>query len=328
MALPGKNDCITDVTGIRVGHAQDLEAKTGVTVLLCEKGAVGGVDARGFATGSRELAVLSPLHLVPFVHALALAGGSAYGLAAADGVMAFLEEKGIGFDLGGVKVPIVPAAVIFDLSFGDSKVRPDKAMGYQACLNAGSGPVSQGSVGAGTGATMGKLYGMARAMKGGLGTASITLPQGIVVGALAVVNSFGDIYDYTTGKVLAGAREKDGPGLAITAEKLKEMPGPLELEPQNTTLGVIATNAKLSRAEASMMAFMGHDGLARSINPAHTSFDGDIIFALSVGDLECDVNILGSAGAEVLSMAIKRAVMEADGFGILPAWKDLHGEKS
>lgn len=327
MTLPGKNDCITDVPGIKVGHAQDMEAKTGATVLLFESGAIGGVDARGFATGSRELATLAPTHLVATVHALALAGGSAYGLAAADGVMLFLEEKGIGFDVRGVKVPIVPAAVIFDLVFGDPKVRPDKEMGYQACLNAGCGPVCQGSVGAGIGATIGKLYGMERAMKGGLGTASITLAHGIVVGALAVVNCFGDVYDYKTGKMLAGTREKQGPGLAISADKLKQMPGPILLSPENTTLGVIATNAQLTKAEASMIATMGHDGLARAINPSHSAFDGDIVFALSVGLLECDVNRVGSAGAEVLSIAIKRAVTEADGFGILPGWRDLHAEK-
>lgn len=315
---------ITRVPGIKVGHAHDLKGKTGVTVILCEGGAVGGADARGFASGTRELGALSPLHLVEVVHAVVLAGGSAFGLSAADGVMQYLEERGIGYDVRGVVVPIVPAAVIFDLGFGDSKPRPDKEMGYRACLAATSRPLPQGSVGAGTGATVGKLYGTGQAMKGGLGTASQLLPGGLIVGALAVVNCFGDVYDCSSGTLLAGARTRaKSVTLAHTGRRLKRMEGPLTIQGENTTLIVVATNVRLTKKEANMVAAMAHDGIARAVVPAHTAYDGDVTFCLSCGSREGDVNKIGSAAVEVVAGAILNGVTRAKGFGIVPACEDL-----
>lgn len=316
-------DALTDVPGITVGHAQDLAAKTGVTVVLCPEGSVGGVDARGFAYGARDLGPLCPTHLVGSIDALMLAGGSAFGLAASDGVMQYLEEQGRGFDLAGVKVPIVAGAVIFDLSFGSSKVRPDKEMGFKACLNATAGKIAQGSVGAGTGATVGKICGIPQAMKGGLGTVSLTLDKGLVVAALAVVNAFGDVVDPETGQILAGARNKEGTGWAYTEELIKESDIVYSAFGQSTTLGVVATNGRLSRAQASIVATAGHDGLARAIRPAHTIYDGDIVFALATGQVTCQVSQVATAGAEALARAIKRAVVEADGLGLVSAHVDL-----
>lgn len=316
-------DNLTDIPGISVGHAQDDQAKTGVTVILCQRGAAGGVDARGFAAGTRDIAPLSPSHLVTRIHALVLAGGSAYGLAAADGAMKFLEEKGVGFLIRGVRVPIVPAAVIFDLGF--SLRRPDKEMGYQACLNAAAGKLAQGSVGAGTGATVGKLFGLTQAMKGGVGSASIILDGGLIVAALAVVNSFGDVCDPESGQILAGAREKGGKSLAVTSEKMVQGAFSSSAVFESTTLGVVATNAELTKAEAGVLATMGHDGLARAVRPAHTCFDGDVVFALSLGDIKADVNRVGVAGAKVLAEAIKRGVTEADSLGMAPSYRDFRG---
>lgn len=318
-------DALTDVPGIKVGHTQDFTARTGVTVILCPEGTVGGVDARGFATGTRDLGPLWPTHLVRNIDALVLAGGSAFGLAATDGVMQYLEEQGQGFDLAGVRVPIVPGAVIFDLSFGSSKVRPDKEMGYKACLNAIAGKIAQGSVGAGTGATVGKIWGISQAMKGGLGSASLALENGLVVAALAVVNAFGDVVDPETSKILAGARKKEGTSWANTQELMKQGVIAAAAFGQNTTLGVVATNGRLSRAQACMVASTGHDGLARAIRPAHTIYDGDIVFALATGQITCQISQVATAGAEALARAIKRAIVEADGLGLLPAYRNFKG---
>lgn len=312
---------ITDVVGIKVGHATDTRAATGCTVVLCEEGAVGGVDVRGSAPGTRETDVLRPMTLVERVHAVLLTGGSAFGLAAADGVMRFLEERGIGFDATVAKVPIVPAAVIFDLMIGSPTVRPTAEMGYAAAQAASRGPVEEGSVGGGTGATVGKLLGPRSATKGGVGTWAVGLPGGIVVGALVVVNAFGDIIDDRTGQVLAGARDPGGQRFLNTAQALlsgRSAPG----FATHTALAVIATNAGLSKEQANKLAQLGHDGLARVISPAHTMLDGDTVFALSTSTSKADMVALGAAAAEAVAEAVKRAVRLAKGLGGIPGLAD------
>ena len=322
---------ITDVPGIRVGHASDFKALTGCTVILCEEGAVGSVDVRGTASGTRQLDALSPLHLVDRIHAILLSGGSAFGLDAAGGVMAYIEEIGKGFEVLNTRVPNVPTAVIFDFGIGDFRVRPEGAMGYQACLNA-SRSVEEGSVGVGTGATVGKLFGIERAMKGGVGTSSIKGPGGLIVGALVVVNAFGDVIDPDTHEILAGARvAKNSPRLANSAKwmrrgvtkkpfapmKRNNMPG------QNTTLAVMATNADFSKKEMTQAIQIAHCGLAKSISPLHTTSDGDVIFGLSLGKNKADVNTVGLLGEIVLMASVKRAITQADGLGVIPAHRDL-----
>ena len=315
---------ITDVPGIEVGHASDFEALTGCTVILCGEGMVGGGEVRGMAAGTRGVEALSPFHLVDRVQGVLLAGGSAFGLDALGGVMAYLEERGRGFDVGITTVPIVPAAVIFDLYLGDHRVRPDREMGYRACCNASAGSVAEGSVGAGTGASVGKLFGIRRAMKGGLGTASVTGPQGVVVGALAVVNSFGDVVDPQTGRILAGARlSESGAELANSALQMRQGVVREEFREQNTTLGVIATDASFSKLEANRIARMAHDALARVLSPAHTLFDGDAIFVLCGGDRRADLHTVALLAEEALCQAVVRAVKQAEGFGIIPAYKDI-----
>lgn len=310
---------ITDVEGILVGHRSDFEGLTGCTVLLFPEGAVGGVDIRGSASGTRELDALTPLHLVEKVHGLLLAGGSAFGLEAAGGLMQYLEERGIGFDVGVTKVPIVPAAILFDLKIGDFRARPDKAMGYQACLNA-SREVEEGSVGAGTGATVGKLFGIEWAMKGGLGTSSLELSGGIIVGVLVVVNAFGDVVDPPTGRILAGTRDpKDGRTLPGTASLMKAGVRRKAFTGENTTLAVVATNAILTKIEATKIAQMGHDGLARVISPVHTTWDGDVVFAFSTGKVRGDLNAIGQGAAEAIAEATVRAIKKARGLGGIPA---------
>ncbi len=323
---------ITDVPGIRVGHASDFKALTGCTVILFEEGAVGGIDIRGSATGTRQIDAFSHLHLVEKIHAILLSGGSAFGLDAVGGVMNYLEEKKKGFDVAKTKVPIVPAAVIFDFGIGDFRIRPDQKMAYQACLNA-SKKVEEGSVGVGTGATVGKLFGIDRAMKGGVGTSSILGPRGIIVGALVVVNAFGDVIDFNSNLILAGARKsKRSLRLADSSKCMKKgvtrknfggtMPSDADIF--NTTLGVIATNANLSKKEANQVAQMAHSGLVKMISPFHTTFDGDLLFTISYGKKKADVNTIGLLGEIALSEAVKRAVIKADGFGIIPAYRDIH----
>jgi L-aminopeptidase/D-esterase-like protein len=323
-------NAITDIPGIQVGHAQDEEALTGCTVILCEKGAVGGVDQRGGAPGTREVDALHPMHLVNKVHGITLAGGSAFGLEAATGVMRYLEEKGVGFDTHIVKVPIVPAAILFDLGIGNAKVRPDASMGYLACQNASSDPPAEGNVGAGTGATVGKILGLGQCMKSGIGTASLEIGAGVIVGAIVAVNAFGDVIDPSTGQIIAGARSKDvgplhigAPGyFADTLQVMQTLIGRTVLgfgSRGNTVIGVVATNARLDKEAANKVAQMAHDGLARTIRPAHTMVDGDTIFAIATGEHVADVNIVGAFAAEVFAQAILRAVRSAKPIAGIPA---------
>jgi len=321
---------ITDVTGLRVGHAQDMQALTGCTVVLCEDGAVGGVDQRGGAPGTRETDALHPMHLVQKVHAVVLSGGSAFGLDSASGVVRYLEERGVGFDVRVARVPIVPAAILFDLGIGRSDVRPDADMGYQACLNASKDPPAQGNVGAGTGATVGKILDMGRAMKAGIGCASIDIGRGVVIGAIAAVNAFGDIVDPQTNQIIAGARTLtkgairigSGEYFADTMHVMKSLIGRTSLKfgsRSNSIIGVVATNARLNKEQANKMAQMAQDGLARTVRPAHTMLDGDTIFALSTGRRIADVNIVGAYAAEAFAQAILNAVHAARPIAGLPS---------
>jgi len=324
-------NAITDIPGVLVGHAQDAEALTGCTVILCEAGAVGGVDQRGGAPGTRETDPLRPLHLVQKAHAIVLAGGSAFGLDSASGAVKYLEEKGIGFDVGVARVPIVPAAILFDLGIGQSEVRPDAAMGYAACLAASGDRPAEGNAGAGTGCTVGKIFGLSRAMKAGIGTASMNLGGGAVVGAIVAVNCFGDVVDPAGGGIIAGARAADGdlhpPGtsayFADTLAVMKSLAGQPILrfatQRENTVIGVVATNALLSKEEANKIAQMAHDGLARAIRPAHTMLDGDTLFALATGEMPVDVNIVGAFAAEVVARAILNGVRAARPLAGLPS---------
>ncbi len=323
-------NAITAVPSIHVGHAQDDEALTGCTVVLCEAGAVGGVDQRGGAPGTRETDALHPLNLVSQVHAVVLAGGSAFGLDSAGGVVRYLEEREVGFNVGPVRVPIVPAAILFDLGVGSAEVRPGAEMGYQACLNASEEAPAEGNAGAGAGATIGKILGMGQAMKGGLGTASMDIGSGVIVGAIAAVNVFGDVLDPTNGRIIAGARTiHKGPVrigsnhyFADTMQVMKSLVGRTVLGfagRGNTVIGVVATNAKLDKVEANKVAQMAQDGVARTVRPAHTMLDGDTIFALATGERSADVNIVGAYAAEVFAEAIVRAVRAAQPVGDLPA---------
>ena len=324
---------ITDVPGVLVGQVEDLDAITGCTLILCKDGAVAGVDQRGGAPGTRETDLLAPMHLVQKVHAVLLTGGSAFGLDAATGVMRYLEEQGVGFDVRVAKVPIVPAAVLFDLGIGSADVRPDAEMGYAACLNASGDPPREGNAGAGMGATVGKILGMASAMKSGIGTASRNLGGGMVVGAIVAVNALGDVIDPRTGAILTGARPaKLGPAqiggegpYADTLEVMKSMIGKTVLRfasRGNTVIGVVATNAALSKEDANKVAQMAHDGLARTIRPAHTMLDGDTIFAISTGGRKADVNLVGAYAAEVIASAIVRAITAAESIADVPALRD------
>ncbi|MDE0086669.1 MAG: P1 family peptidase [Candidatus Poribacteria bacterium] len=297
------NRTLTAIDGIKVGHATDTTARTGCTVILCPEGATAGVDVRGAAPGSRETEAIRPGRLIQKVHAILLTGGSAFGLDAAGGVVQYLEEKGVGFPAGTVRVPIVPAAVIFDLHVGDARVRPDKEMGYQACLNATDEPVAMGSVGAGTGATVGKAPGVTPA-SGGVGSICRYLDNGLIVAALVVVNALGNVVNPETGEIVAGGKE-NGSFVDVTERLLDAniVPG------TNTTIGVVATNATLSVAEATRVAEMSHDGMARAIRPSHTMFDGDTLFTLATGvHIGSSVNTIGILAAEVVAEAIVNAV--------------------
>ncbi len=318
-------NAITDVEGIKVGHYTNLEAATGCTVVICEEGATAGVDVRGSAPGTRETALLNPVCMVEQVHAILLTGGSAFGLDAATGVMRYLEGCGIGFDVGVARVPIVPAAVLFDLDIGRADVRPDAEAGRKACLAAHTGPVPEGTVGAGTGARVGNFMGTAQATKCGLGTASQTIAGGIVVAALVAVNAVGDVVDPATNKIVAGFRNPSGSGFLSTVEQMKHMSKPGS-GLSNTALGVVATNAYLTKAQANKLAQMAHDGYAMAIRPVHTMFDGDTIFALATGKPDRapgDVSVIGAVAAEVMAQAIVRAAMTATGLAGIPAAADL-----
>lgn len=298
---------ICDVPGIRLGHAHDLVARTGCTVILPAAPAVAGVDVRGSAPGTRELELLRPVRLVQAIHGLLLTGGSAFGLDAAGGVQKYLEERGLGFDVGVTKVPIVPAAVIFDLAIGSAHVRPDAEMAYQACLSASANETRQGAIGAGCGATVGKLHGMVSSMAGGIGMASWRKGD-LAIGALAVVNAFGDVVDQKTGKILAGARHEDG-SFIDTLAHLKNFPvAPFSPWSGNTTLVAVATNAAFNKEEITKIAQMAQDGLPKAIRPTHTPYDGDIVFALSVGTERADVMAVGAIAAELVAEGIVKAV--------------------
>lgn len=324
------SNTITDVPGIKVGHAQDIEALTGCTVIITEKGAVCGVDQRGGAPGTRETDAVRPMHLVNEVHAVLLAGGSAYGLDAAAGVMKYLEEQNIGFNTGVARVPIVPGAILFDLAIGNPKIRPDAAMGYKACEAASIEPVLQGNVGAGTGATVGKILGPGQSMKSGIGSASIDIGSGIIVGALIAVNCFGDVVDPQTQKIIAGARSMQAGPIKIgsdgyfadTLNIMRSLTGRAIMgiaARQNTVIGVVATNARLTKEEANKIAQMAHNGLALTIRPAHTMMDGDTLFCLGTNQKGADVNIVGAFAVEAVANAVVQAVRNAKPAGGLPA---------
>jgi L-aminopeptidase/D-esterase-like protein len=306
---------ITDVPGVRIGHFTDTRRPTGCTVILTEAGAVGGVDVRGAAPGTRETDLLDPSNLVERVHAVLLSGGSAFGLDAASGVVRWLEEHGFGFPAGPALVPIVPAAILFDLGVGDPRIRPDAAAGYAACEAASADAPAEGSVGAGAGATVGKLFGMGRAMKGGIGTASARIGR-VTVGAIVAVNAVGDVIDPTSGAVVAGTRTEDGrrgPG-AVAAILRGELPPALQAG-MATTIGVVATDAVLTKAQARKLAQVAHDGLARTIEPSHTMWDGDTLFAVGTGQSGLPGNMLtlGVLAARVTASAVLRAVLAAKG---------------
>lgn len=314
------------IPGLQVGHAQDFAAATGCTVVLTPAGAVCGVDQRGGAPGTRETDLLRPMHWVEKVHAVLLTGGSAFGLAAADGVMHWLEERSIGFDTQVAHVPIVPAAVLFDLAIGRAEVRPDAAMGYAACQAAvnAAGDLQVGTIGAGAGATVGKILGPAGQMKGGLGAAVITLDHNLLVGALFAVNCLGDVVEPDTGHILAGARKLPEGHFIDTMYALKRQMTGGFTGSGNTVIGIVATNASLSKEAANKVAQMAHDGLARAIRPAHTMFDGDTIFALATGQGQpADVNLIGAYGAEATAQAIIDAVQQATSLAGVPALRDL-----
>ncbi len=320
---------LTDVEGIKVGHFTDHRRPTGCTVILCEKGAFAGVDVRGGAPGTRETDLLNPINTVQRAYAIVLSGGSAFGLDAASGVMRYLDEKGIGFKVGkaGV-VPIVPAAILFDLEIGDPKIRPTAESGYAACQVAGSGRVAEGNVGAGAGAVVGQLFGAEHAMKSGLGTASAHVGKtGIVVAAIVAVNAVGDVFNPENGEIVAGARAPGGKGFIDSMARIREGYR-VEMFSQvdkNSTIGVVATNASLTKTEMTKIAQMAQDGLARTINPVHTPWDGDTVFALATAERKEPVNegMIGALAADVMSQAILRAVVNATGIPGLPSYRDL-----
>ncbi|QIN83360.1 peptidase S58 family protein [Rubrobacter tropicus] len=316
-------DNLCDVPGVLVGHATNREGLTGCTAVLFDlpEGAVVGVDVRGSSPGTRETDRLGPIGAVRGTHGLLLTGGSAFGLAAAEGVVGFLEERGVGLDVGVARIPLVSAAVLFDLVVGDAKARPSAAMGYEAAVSAKSGPFEQGSVGAGTGASVGKVLGMERAMKGGVGSASVEPEEGLIVAAIAAVNAFGDVRDPETGETLAAPRLDDGT-LGDTAILLPEAVSRMRWG-ENTTLGIVATNARLTKPQAVKVAQMAHDGLARAVHPVHTTVDGDVVFAASAGTVEAAPDVVGSWGARVMQRAIIRAVRSAEGVAGIPAASEI-----
>lgn len=315
---------ILDVKGLKVGQAQDNEALTGCTVVICEEGATCGVDVRGSAPGTRETDLLDPINMVQKVHAVVLSGGSAFGLESTCGVSKYLEEKNIGFDSGVCKVPIVTGAVLFDLVVGDYKVRPDKEMGYKACLQASETELKQGNYGAGCGATVGKIKGPEYLMKGGIGSHSIKLDNGIVVAALIAVNAFGDIYE--DGKVIAGVLNDDKTQLLNTYEIMKKgfIKGGFSIN--NTTIGIVATNANLTKAQCKKISQMAHDGYAKSIFPIHTPHDGDTIFTMATGeiDVDNDVTLLGSLATEVVQESIIKAIKNAQSVKNIISYNELN----
>ena len=320
--MPAK---ITEVSGLRVGHAHDEQGRTGVTVILCDQPAVGAIDRRGSAVSTRQCDSLLPEHLLSRVDAIVLTGGSAFGLGCSSGVMDQLAARGIGMPSPGRPVPIVPTAALFDLGFGDGQAFPTPELARQAAENAET-DFAEGSVGAGHGATIGKLLGIGSAMKGGIGTASRRRGDGLIVGALAAVNAWGDIIDPATGRIVAGARDPQNPTTLLdTAATLGKLPDRKRsgFMMDNTVLVIVATNARLEKHLAGFVARMAQTGLARAVRPCHGPFDGDVVFALSLGDKPADLPAIGQMAADAVSEAIVRAVQTADGFGIVPDWKGL-----
>ena len=318
--------CITDVGGLRVGHFTHSERPTGCTVMLFDQPAVAAVDVRGSAPGTRETDLLNPINTVQQVHAILLSGGSAFGLDAASGVMRYLEEHGMGFRVGPALVPIVPAAVLFDLNVGNPKIRPNAESGYKACGAAVASGVVEGCVGAGAGATVGKLFGTEWAMKSGVGSASIKIDgTDLVVGAIVAVNAVGDVFDHETGQILAGARARDGKSFSNAVAQLRKGALINAAGGAHTTIGVVATNATLTKTEATKIAQMAHDGLARSINPVHTAMDGDTLFAAAIGTAKtkADLTTIGAVGAEAVAQAVRNAVLTATSIPGYPAHRDL-----
>jgi L-aminopeptidase/D-esterase-like protein len=314
------------VPGIKVGQVTLTGRPTGCTVVVAPPNTVGGVDVRGGAPGTRETDVLAPDNTVAIVNAVVLAGGSAFGLDAATGAMKYLEEQHLGYPVGTSVVPIVPAAILFDLGVGGHpEIRPDANCGYRAASTASAGPIEEGSVGAGAGATVGKLAGAARAMKGGLGTAALRRPDGLIVGAIVAVNAAGSVIDPRTGKPVAGIRTPDGRGLVDPFAFVRGGDAGGGASFANTTIGVVATNARLTKAQALRIAEMAHDGLARTIVPSHTPSDGDTLFVMGTGSLAGDTNVslVGQLAAEAVSDAILRAVRLAKGLPGYPAASDL-----
>jgi len=315
---------LTDIAGIKVGNAQDLKAATGCTVIICENGATAGVDVRGGAPGTRETDLLNPVNLVQQIHAVMLSGGSAFGLDAASGAMQYLEENGVGFDVQVTKVPIVCSAVLFDLTCGDYKIRPDKKMGYEACENATDSECPEGCIGAGTGATIGKVLGADHSMKSGLGTYCVQVGD-LMVGAIVAVNCFGDIYDTDKGKLIAGVLDKDKQGLGCTEDIMaNQYSYKNNLFSGNTTIGVIVTNANLNKCETNKLASMTHNGYGRAMRPAHSMFDGDTIFTMATGDVEADLNVVGFLAARVMEKAIVSAVKSASPMCGFLTYNDLN----
>lgn len=318
-----KEISFTSIDGIRVGHAEDTKAATGCTVIICEEGATAGVDVRGGSPGTRETDLLDPKNLVDKVHAVLLAGGSAFGLDAASGVMKYLEERDIGFDVQLTKVPIVCGAVLFDLAVGDYRVRPDFNMGYEACLKATDEECPSGNVGAGTGASVGKFLGMERAMKGGLGSYALQIGD-LKVGSIVAVNALGDIIDPESGEILAGLLDEEGKRLVgtenIMAASYSERKN---IFSGNTTIGLVVTNGIFTKAEANKIASMAHNGYARSIRPAHSIFDGDTIFTMATGRVEADINVVGFLAARTMERAVVNAIKSAESAYGLKAHRDL-----
>lgn len=302
---------ITDIKNIKVGHAQDLKGGSGCTVILCEEGAYAGVDVRGGGPASRETELLKPINMVEQIHGVMLSGGSAYGLDAGAGAMKYLEEKGVGFDVGVGVVPIVCGASLFDLVVGDPKCRPDQAMGYDACKNATSDKPEEGNIGAGTGASVGKFLGVDYMMKSGLGTYAVQIGD-LIVGAIVAVNSLGDVVDVDSGERLAGILNKDKTALSNTEETMyAEYANNRNVFSGNTTIGCIVTNAKLTKSQANKLASISHNGYARAIRPVHTMADGDTIFVMSTGEVEVMPDAVGALATDVMARAINRGVLEA-----------------
>ncbi len=312
---------ILDIKGLKVGQVEDENGLTGCTVVICEKGAVCGVDVRGAAPGTRETDLLDPVNLIQKVHAVVLSGGSAFGLESTCGVSEYLEERNIGFDVGVAKVPIVVGAVLFDLAIGDPKCRPDKKMGYKACEMASDVVLNQGNYGAGCGATVGKIKGPEYAMKGGIGSYSIKLENGLVVSALIAVNAFGDVYE--NGEVIAGVLNDSKTRVLNSYELMKQGISKGGFSIDNTTIGIVATNAKLDKAGCKKISQMAHDGYAKAIFPIHTSHDGDTIFTMATGEIETDITLLGSLAVEVVEKSIINAIKNASGVKNILSYKDM-----